>query len=169
MPKAKKKYITMIYKYKDLKEIIKVGDKVRAVPGEINPCDKLNSDGSNEGEITEVCDGYFCINGCSHTYSKFWFLDLNPRRIVTWENLQAGDKVKCGKDILTIKGNVGTIFFLTMKDEDVERWWSCMTAEEMEDVGYEIIQPEEKKEEVKELTMSDVEKLVGQKVKIVKE
>lgn len=85
----------MIYEYKDLKGIIKVGDRVRAVEGKTNDCGGLNDDGSNERKITEVTDESFYIghNCFGHSYDEEGsFLDL-IRESKTLDDLQVGDEV----------------------------------------------------------------------------
>lgn len=85
----------MIYKYSELKGVIKVGDKVRAVPGKNNVCSELKDDGLNIREVTTVYHNGFRIDGCYHDYGPRIddaYLEL-IREPKTLENLEIGDVV----------------------------------------------------------------------------
>lgn len=63
-----------VYSYKELKGKIKVGDRVRAAEGKDNGCSLLEC--RKESRISEVEDDRFSINGCSHPYMAYWYLEL---------------------------------------------------------------------------------------------
>ena len=73
-----------VYKYSQLKGVLKVGDTVRAVKGKRNPCYKLKNDGSNTRQITVTGDDCFSIDGCIHAYIKDWYLEIvnNKQKII---------------------------------------------------------------------------------------
>lgn len=81
----------MIYAYKDLKGVIKVGDIVRAVPGKPNACDKLEDDGSNTAKILVVADHGFKINNCWHPFCNNSYLEIVTTPL--WEHLKVGDTI----------------------------------------------------------------------------
>lgn len=59
------------YKYSQLKNVIKVGDLVRASKNGQNNCSELNEDNQNVTElITRVTENGFSINGCYHTFDS---------------------------------------------------------------------------------------------------
>ncbi len=158
----------MTYSYAELKGKIKVGDSVRAVKGKENGCNELNSDGSNVQKITYVDEDCFDINGCFHDYNRKAFLELLPSEI-TWETLKKGDRMKDGdgEDERTVLARLEDIVFLSFID-DSDGYGSAYTISELQRRCYTIVQPP-KEEEISEMTVKDVEKLVGHKVKIVKE
>lgn len=156
----------MIYSYEELKGKIKVGDSVRAVPGKHNNCRELNSEGSNVQKITYIAENCVDINGCRHWYSEFGFLELIPSEI-TWETLKKGDKVKRGLSERIVLARLEDICFLS-NVINPDWYGSGYTISELQREGYTIVQPP-KEEEISEMTVKDVEKLVGHKVKIVKE
>ncbi|MDE2105238.1 MAG: hypothetical protein KGL39_48885 [Patescibacteria group bacterium] len=151
----------MIYGYKDLKGVIRVGDTVRAVPGKYNPCDMLI--GGKAGTITHVYDNVFCINGCFHSYSKGSYLDLNPSP--TWETLKVGDIIEHEygdtRKVLAVLGNVFLMSFA--HDRDKAGGWS--TIAEAQRNGWKL----KGADEPTEVTMAEVGKQFGRKVKIIKE
>lgn len=158
----------MVYSYSELKGKIKIGDEVRAVKGKQNPCDELEQDGSNIGIITEVKDDFFCINGCCHYYCVDDFLDLLSTE-KTYDNLQVGDEIDCGDDVIRVvleTGSTRNAFLLSSTENDYQSlfWYS---RKEMDIKGWKIKQPEPPKEDVQELTVEEVSKLVGKTVKIV--
>jgi len=66
--------------YKELKDVIKVGDEVRAIKGKDNPCAQLKNDGSDTQRITQV-NGYgFRINGCYHSYTEYGYLEIVSKK-----------------------------------------------------------------------------------------
>jgi len=67
--------------YKELKNVIKVGDEVRAIEGKGNPCVKLKDDGSNTQKITRVNEDGFSINRCYHSYTADGYLEIVPRTL----------------------------------------------------------------------------------------
>lgn len=111
----------MIYSYADLKNVIKVGDTVRAVAGKKNPCSNLNNDGSDTAKITEVGENVFRINGCGHSFSEGGaFLDL-IRQEITWETLRTGDEVEDSNGVYngvyTVLARIDNLVFLSKPDE----------------------------------------------------
>ena len=156
----------MIYSYAELKGKIRVGDSVRAVPGKQNDCSQLNDDGSNVQKITYIAESCVDINGCRHLYSETAFLELFPSEI-TWETLKKGDKVKTRFDKRIVLSRVDDLCFLS-KDSNSDAYGFAMTISQLQLYGFTIVQPP-KEEEISEMTVKDVEKLVGHKVKIVKE
>ena len=156
----------MTYSYAELKGKIKVGDSVRAVKGKENGCNELNSDGSNVQKITYVDEDCFDINGCFHDYNRKAFLELLPSEI-TWETLKKGDKVKDGEYERTVLARLEDICFLSSVIRS-DMYGLGETISDMQRMDYTIVQPP-KEEEISEMTVKDVERLVGHKVKIVKE
>ena len=79
-----------IYEYQELKGVIKVGHRIRAVPGKNNPCNKIKNDGSDEASITEVNDTRFFINGCLHSFDSGHFLEIiNKSNLTIMQKLNA--------------------------------------------------------------------------------
>lgn len=154
----------MIYSYADLKNVIKVGDTVKAVAGKYNPCTKLNNYGSNTAKITEIYEDGFRINGCRHYFIDSNFLDLIPREI-TWETLRTGDEVKDSNGVYTVLARIDDLVFLSKPDAPKESA-SFWTISEVQD-RFIIIQ--HKQEEEVLMTVAEIaEKLNIPNLKIVK-
>ena len=58
-----------VYEYSNLKGVLKVGDKVKAVKGKNNPCNCLKN--GKTGTITKITDERFWIDGCFHFLNRF--------------------------------------------------------------------------------------------------
>jgi len=98
------------YSYSELKGVIKVGDVVRAVSELNNSCGELQDDGRNTARITRVNKNCFAIEGCSHSYEPYDFLEIvettKPEIIETpmtrthikRSDLRVGMMVICGDD-----------------------------------------------------------------------
>jgi hypothetical protein len=104
----------MIYKYSELKNRIKVGDKVRAAKGKYNPCSHLKDDGLNIEEIMKVDDEGFSINGCRHDYGQDGYLDLNPSP--SWETLKKGDFIERDGEKRKVLGVLEDLVFVSRDD-----------------------------------------------------
>lgn len=162
----------MIYSYADLKGIIKVGDKVRAVPGKRNGCDELNSDGSNEQTITHVSEYNFHINRCVHWYGDDdIFLDLNPEPTeITWDTLKVGDWISNGKTKREVMAVVGELVaYYSFEITRLIDWASKLQLSQSE---FFIIQPTPAPKQKTTLSMDDIATKFGIDVKdleIVKE
>ncbi|PIV90856.1 hypothetical protein COW46_00765 [Candidatus Gracilibacteria bacterium CG17_big_fil_post_rev_8_21_14_2_50_48_13] len=153
------------YSYDQLKGVIKVGDRVKAVEGKHNNCGKLEDEGSNEVEITEVSETHFYIDGCSHVYEEGSFL-------ARWEGPKTLDDVKVGDVFITQNGNTrkvlgrcGDILFLSkLNENDVSQkdtWWT------VSDIQKDFtVQPEEK--ETVELTLQEVADKIGVDVSVLR-
>jgi hypothetical protein len=161
----------MIYSYEELKNVIKVGDEVRAVPGKYNPCAELNNDGSNTQKITKVDDEGFRINGCWHAYYSDRFLELLPSEIareITWDNLEKGDVLEFLGGKYTVLARLEDLVFLSSEHRTPGTSPDIYTIHELQNFGHPIVQPE-KEEKAEEMTLQEIEKVIGHKVKIVKE
>lgn len=163
----------MIYSFKDLKGVLKVGDTVRAVEGVENVCSELICNGSNTQKITELEEDGFWINGCWHRFSENSFLEIidPPRTEITWENLQAGDylinKQEKKRKVLAIIGELLALSYGNYPGLFSE--WS--TLESIQKSGLTIDQPTPapKMQFVREVTMEEVCKQFGCEVRIKKE
>lgn len=158
-----------IYSYAEYLPIAKVGDVVRAVEGKFNDCtNKLSSDGSNTEKITEVDEYAFSIGGCSHESAKDAFLELVSPRIPTWETLAVGDEIE------TVAGNGQEMKVLAVLGDLFARSWagqpntfcSWATKQTAQHDGWSLVTPPIEPE-VEEMTLEQVNKLLGKKVKIV--
>ena len=108
-------------------------------------------------------------------YGRYEFFETEDdlsRLERTIEDVQEGDLVEKdkGKIIRKVLGRCGQIVFLSWpweKGEPEENSFSFISAiEDIKGQGYSIVN--EPTPEIKEMTVADVEKLVGTKVKIVK-
>jgi len=73
-----------IYSYSELKGVIRVGQKVKAVKDKSNACSEL-LDGKT-GIITKVDDDSIWINGCNHSFRPDNYLEIISEE-KTWENM----------------------------------------------------------------------------------
>lgn len=152
-----------IYNYSELKGVIKVGDRVRAVPGKANLCNELKKDGSNECTITEVGDSYFRINGCSHYFSDADYyleiIDDTP----SWDTLKVGDVlVRNGQYSRTVLAVLGDVFLLSgTSPTRTGAWYTKLEAQEC---GYTL---KGATDQPLEVTQAEVDAKFGRKVKIV--
>jgi len=121
----------MEYSYAELKGKIKVGDRVRAINGKSNPCEKLISDGSNTQKITEVNDEYFRINGCLHRYHGHNHLEIVPK---TMEHAAYGDIIVTkGGDKRKVLGRCDDVVFLSSSSDYGEADTCIYHWQELED------------------------------------
>lgn len=154
----------MIYSYAELKDKIQVGDTVRAVPEKLNPCSKLNNDGSNTAKISRVDSNGFSINGCAHPYTFDFFLDLLLQEI-TWDTLSVGDEVMNSSNtlrkVLAVLGDVVGVS-RTLDLREFDSWHTKITLQE---VGYIIVQPTLPTPQKTFLTMDEIAKKFGVDVK----
>jgi len=91
------------YSYQELKNVIKVGDEVRAIKGKGNPCSELRDDGSNTQKITQVNEDGFWIHGCYHPYAQGGYLEIVPTtNTMTYQELK--NVIKVGDEVRAIKG-----------------------------------------------------------------
>ena len=167
----------MKYQIKDLRGVIRVGDEIKFEIGEfkeerkekvidISPTDFITQDDHK--------------NLCFYPFSSSLEVELiqNP---ITWETLREGDEIKfVGSlykplewpkvgEVIKVIGRSGQVIFM---DFNIPNHSAANTIKRLEENGYVIVQPENitnPEEEVLEMTVKDVEKLVGKKVKIVKE
>lgn len=157
-----------IYSYSELKNILKVGDIVRAVPGALNICGQFKNIGLDTQKITEVADEYFRINGCGHGWDETGFLEILPRHEITWDTLQVGDQLADEDgDIRTVLGVCGRVIFPALLNQPYS-CWGAFTKEELINEGFSIVQPSPVETTV-EMTVAEVSKALGKNVKIVKE
>lgn len=159
---------SMIYSYTDYLKIAKVGDVVRAVEGKPNGSYLLHDDGSNTAVIARVMKDYFFIGGIAHQLSNNCFLELVSPRIPTWETLQVGDEIKIpyvGIAKVLEVGASGKTFLCSRFNsyEKIDGWYHI---EEAKNEGWTLVTPPVEPE-VQEMTVEEVSKLVGKKVKIV--
>lgn len=155
----------MIKKYSELKGVIKVGDRVRAVEGKHNPCSELASDDSSEATIEAVSDEYFSINTCTHYYSEAAYLDIISH-IPTWETLQVGDVIvdKDGSES-TALAVLGEVFLKSMWNAPkVAHVWFHIN--EAQKNGWILKVPVT---EIEEVTMAQIIEKFGHEVKIKKD
>ena len=153
----------MIYEYSELKGIIKVGDKVRAVPGKANECALLENDGSNTQLITHVDGRYFYIDGCNHPYCDNSYLEIvEPPRSL--ENLKIGDILVAHYGEKTVLGVCGRVFFLSFTDEP-KRHGDTFTLEDMIAKGWTL----KTEEPVTEYTLDEALTLLAEHTKTKKE
>lgn len=139
-----------IYSYKDLRGVVQVGWRVRAVPGKYNTCGELRDDGSNTAEITaeitKVTGTFFRINNCEHFYDEDNYLEhiedepAQPAKNApkTLYNLEAGDVVKDKNgdtrkiiDVLPHSLLISQNFY----NDYASGWY---TPKELEDFGYTV-------------------------------
>src|SRR3990167_4571899 len=153
----------MIYEYKELKGIIKVGDKVRAVPGKHNPCVELKDDGSNEEEITDVCKDGFSIAFCKHFHTEHEWLEIVNKES-TWDNLQVGDVIEGeygdNAKVLAVIGDV----FLRSGWNSMNTAYYWVTKKEAQRNGWKLQQPIQ----VKEVSLEEVAEKFGVPVEKIK-
>ncbi len=146
----------MILSYKELEGKIKVGDKVRAVPGKNNPCGELQDDGSNEATITDVTENGFYIDDWYYGFFGDWFLDLIPSEI-TWDTLKVGDKLLADRHKFKVLAVLGTLVGVsTTFDHDCFGHWN--TKQSLQTAGYTIVQPTPPPPSKTTLTMDEIAK-----------
>jgi len=155
--------------YKDLRGILKVGMTVSAVKGKTNACPELHDDGSNTQTITSVDETTFSINGCTHTYNgctHTYSGDVATLEIHNFTRTMATvTKGEFLRDVLNnrrvIHERFGDILFVS--GTDLREVAIIDTFMHLESNGFKV----EVDEEVKEMTVEEVSKLVGQTVKII--
>ncbi|MFA6006915.1 MAG: hypothetical protein WC764_04310 [Candidatus Paceibacterota bacterium] len=152
--------MSKIYEYKDLKNILKVGDEVRAVEGKHNMCVRLKDDGSNTQKITSVVEEGFDIDGCTHYYRETCYLEIVSPEPKTLDNLEVGDVIQYTNhnkfvhraEILE-KGMSGKTFLLSLswreKEQSEKAILEMRTAtggtyhiEQLRREGWSVVQPE---------------------------
>lgn len=159
----------MIYAFKDLKGKLKVGMKVKRV-GPNSICDELSRGGVCI--ITNVDDqnGSFWVNHCEHLMfgdsnsTSLEILDESPEEI-TWETLKVGDKVTqyVGAKECKVLAILGDIVALSYENnQDMVNGW--FTKEWLK--TYQIVQPISA---VTPMTLQQIEKALGKKIKIVED
>lgn len=156
----------MIYSYDQLKGKIKVGDKVRAVPGKYNPCGQTRDDGSNTVKITRVGDDDFCIDGCAHQYSGGCWLEI-VEHIPTWDTLTLGDKIESIHQQYTVLVVIDDLVGYTDKSNNV--FWQTKTVLKGDPSPWKVVAPVVEKPTPREVTMADVVAKFGEDVVIKKE
>jgi len=105
------------------------------------------------------------VNGCCHFAQNNWFLELVSPRVPTWETLQVNDMLEMdggNRKVLAVVGDLFAYSIFNMPD----RFASWMTKEEARSKNWSLVTPPVEPE-VQEMTVEDVSKLVGKKVKIV--
>jgi hypothetical protein len=153
----------MIYTYEQLKGKIRVGDKVGKVDGEHSE----HLFDSPIEMVTQSDDDGFWIADCYHAYDEDSRIDLISAE-KTWATLAKGDVIQDSfgaKSIILAR--LEDVFFISNDATASAVRGAPYLAQELEKKGYAIVQPVD--ETVKEMTLADVEKLVGQKVKIVEQ
>jgi hypothetical protein len=140
----------MILSYADLKDKIKVGDKVRAAIGKDNACTELGrcgltKDNSRVATITEVRDSSFRINGCLHWFEKTdLFLDLMNTQPKTLETLEVGDKLtRMGDEatILAVLGEGPKRVYMTSLFSNAESYGTWATVQDLKLRGFTLPTP----------------------------
>lgn len=162
-----KKLMSKIYSYAEYLPIAKVGDVVRAVEGKKNHCMEME-----KGVKTQVCkiengEVYFGNDCAGHGAYEDCFLEIvsSPVRIPTWEDLQVGDEIMTDSDKAKILVVLGEVFLRSAKgDYDTAHIW--MTKKEAQKYGWTLVTPPTEPE-VEEMTLEDVNKLLGKKIKII--
>jgi hypothetical protein len=150
----------MIYSYAELKGKIKVGDRVKAAVGFDNQCDNLLN--GQEATITDIGISQFYIDGCSHRYDAQYSLELFGQE-VTLDNLRKGDVIERNGSSRVVLATIEDLVFLSeVSDHDVASEYFLV--QELKSAGWKPVQTEAV---VKQMTLADVEKLVGSKVKII--
>jgi hypothetical protein len=129
----------MIYSYAELKGRIKVGDKVRAVPGNKHGCVELSK--GMIREITEVTDDHFCINDCWHEYDDDCYLDLLTDEPRTLDNLQEGDQVKNDIGVKTVLFVLKPGLYVMSFSDQPNKVDTIFTTKSLEYSGYTLVQP----------------------------
>lgn len=107
---------------------------------------------------------YFRIEGSTNEYCLYF---AGLERIAAMDNLRPGDTiVNSFGEMCRVLAATGELVALSNNNEfdSFDNWYLSST---LSDCGWNVRL--EESEEVKELTVADVEKLVGSKVKIVKE
>lgn len=149
----------MIYKLSELRDKLKVGDRVKEAGTSF--CDELRK--GEVGVITAVEDDEFSINDCYHSFilDSAYCLDLFPH-IPDWDNFEIGDiVVDKGGNKVKILARLGDVF-LPSYDNDFKKCDSWHTISEAKEYGYTFQQSEP----VKEITQEEAEKLIGGKFRI---
>lgn len=147
----------------------KIGDRI--VQNQSENCGNFTDYGADFAQITGILsDSYEYdlykdgkkVGNCSGCLRD----ETSQPYELTLETLRPGATVKGEKwgDVVTftVEGVLGRVYVGVDEDGNAVLY----TAKELEDNGYELPEVETP---VKELTVADVEKLVGSKVKIVKE
>ena len=155
----------MKYQIKDLRGVIRVGDEIKFR--------KVSIIEERKEKIIAISDTDFMTedNGKElyfYPFSSKIEVELiqNP---ITWETLREGDEIIFLYVQYVILIVSDEMVFLS--DTDSLGWWA-RTKKFLKESDATIIQPKNitnHEEEVLEMTVKDVEKLVGKKVKIVKE
>ena len=149
----------MTYKLSELKGKIRVGDEVK-FNGEKYYRKVAFFDGARF--LTE--DGYGC-GFFKDNDSKT--VDLKPCPI-TWDNIKVGDFLLtyAGRTlkVLDVHGLVVDVSEIGQHDT----FWRGFTVEELQDIGYTIVQPP-KENPIREVTMKEVHERFGEEVKIKEE
>jgi ribosomal protein L21E len=154
-------------KEKDMSEF-KVGDRVKVIASTLagHPHPNTQDTVGKTGVIVSITSGEYPYDVKFDFRSTSVAYVASDLRLVvkTLETLQVGDTVtrtRFGEsDVFTVEAVFGRVY-VGVNDSGAVLY----TAEELEDEDYELPVVEE---EVKEMTVSEVEALVGKKVKIVK-
>jgi hypothetical protein len=151
----------MVYSYADLKNRIKVGDRVRAVAGKENWFTKTMND-SEWHKVTMVDGEGFSVDDC-YTKDVLWdslalesptfyhdYFDLEPS-VKTLATLREGDQVTNGTvhdpgTTRTVLGVCGRVYLMS-EPHDVEMYACGFTAHDLADRGYRPVQPPVEKPE----------------------
>lgn len=165
-----------IYKYSELKGVLKVGDVVRAVKGKENCCIKLKSDGSNTVVITKIEDELFWINDCEHFFNdESGYLEIVSSSPRTIKDADVGDvvmnRLENYRKILG-KDTTGNILHLSrtwleppLDDED--KIFSNSVSRYELDENFTLVLPEEKPKRV--VTQAEINEKFGEEVEIKKD
>jgi hypothetical protein len=166
----------MIYSYAELRNVIKVGDTVRAVKGKYNPCHHLNDDGSNTAKITRILRTVFFIEDCFHPFdAAHCFLEIveetptekaeAERTEITWATLKAGDYVDRYGAVCKILARVDELIAISYSDtpNTLNNWLTIAAAQN----AYTIVQPETKSP--RKVTLAEVRERFGEDVVVIEE
>lgn len=167
----------MIYSYNQLRNVIKVGDKVRAVEGKYNPCAELENDGSNEREITFVDHESFLIDGCYHSFvdnEEDCFLEIietnqptmnKEREEITWDTLKTGDLIQSKHgETHKILARADDLIAISYTHAHTE-FFAWLTSEECKKYNT-IVQPNEPKTPRK-VTLAEIAEKFGEELEVV--
>ena len=156
-----------LYSFAELRNVAKVGDKVRAAKGKSGGCDELKSDGSNTETITALGKTWFSISDCVHDFYDYFYLELwVPDTEKTWDTLQCGDEVMDEDgEKRTVQGILGEIVFLSYSyleknGDDELSVVAYQTKYQLKKNGYTIVQDKKPRE----VTMDEVREKFGEDV-----
>jgi len=155
-----------IYSYAEYLPIAKVGDVVKEADRIGFRCDAFLT--GKHRKVIEVSMRGFKLEGCPTRHNETnCYLEIvsSPARIPTWETLAVGDEVRdrdgIKRKVLAINGD---LFAFSFPDSHIYASWKVK--QDARENGWSLVTPPVEPE-VQEMTVEEVSKLVGKKVKIV--